>query len=318
MLDLKTVEPFGVSGYVLGTFFGKHEVISGMGPASRRFIVALSEAFKSVLPDGGEHKEARFFIDLLHLLHQALVHHGSHAVEHVEAQIAFGIAHGFHAFQRAAAGKYGKPAKESLFSAIEEAVTPVHGVAKRLLPSWQIAGAAGQQVQAAFEACQHGGRRKQLDARRGKFDGQREAVKARADGRHRGCVFLRQCELVLHSLRTFHKERDRWKTGKHFQRRHGLGVGQRERGHGKFMFAVDMKRRLARDHHPEFGAGSKHFRHDRRGGDEVLEVVEQEEHRLAQAAHVLYQAFLQRRISGFAHAHCLRDRGSDQASFANR
>src|SRR2546429_8418663 len=60
VLDLKTVEPFGVSGYVLGTFFGKHEVISGMGPASRRFIVALSEAFKSVLPDGGEHKEARF------------------------------------------------------------------------------------------------------------------------------------------------------------------------------------------------------------------------------------------------------------------
>src|SRR5208282_3165909 len=142
VLDLKTVEPFGVSGHVLGTFFGKHKVISGMGSASRRFIVALREAFESVLPDGGEHKEARFLIDLLHLLRQALVHQRSHAVEYVQAQIGLDVAHGFHAFQRAATCKHGKPPKERLFSAVEEAVTPVHGVAKGLLPRWQIAGAA--------------------------------------------------------------------------------------------------------------------------------------------------------------------------------
>ena len=59
VLDVKTVEPFGVSGCVLGTFFGKHEVISGMGTASRGFIVAPREPFESVLADGGEHTEAR-------------------------------------------------------------------------------------------------------------------------------------------------------------------------------------------------------------------------------------------------------------------
>ena len=145
-----------------------------MGSAYRQFIVAFDEAFECILADGGEHKESRFRIDLFHLLRQAFVHHGSHAVEYVEAQIALGIAHGFNAFQRAASGKHGKPPEESLFSGIEQAVTPVHGTEKSLLPGGQIAGTSGQQVQTAFEACQHGGRRKQLDARR-QFDGQRQA-----------------------------------------------------------------------------------------------------------------------------------------------
>ena len=100
VLNLKSVEPFGVSDHVLGAFLGKHEVVSSMGAASRRFIVALGQAFECILADGGEHEESRFRIDLFHLLRQALVHHGSHAVEYVEAQVALGIAHGFHAFQR--------------------------------------------------------------------------------------------------------------------------------------------------------------------------------------------------------------------------
>ena len=39
VLNLKTVEPFGVSDHVLGAFLGKHEVVSSMGAASGRFIV---------------------------------------------------------------------------------------------------------------------------------------------------------------------------------------------------------------------------------------------------------------------------------------
>ena len=67
-----------------------------MGAASRSFIVALGQPFERVLADGGEHEEACFRIDLFHLLRQALVDHGSHAVEYVEAQIALGVAYGFH------------------------------------------------------------------------------------------------------------------------------------------------------------------------------------------------------------------------------
>ena len=271
-----------------------------MGSACRQFIVAFDEAFECILADGGEHKESRFRIDLFHLLRQAFVHHGSHAVEYVEAQIALGIAHGFNAFQRAASGKHGKPPEESLFSGIEQAVTPVHGTAKSLLPGGQIAGTSGQQVQTAFEAGQHGGRRKQLDARRRQFDGQRQAVKASADGRHCGCVFPGEREFALYRLRALHKKRDRGKTRKHFEGRNGFEVGQRKRWHWEFMFAIDVKRRLACDRDLELRAGGEQLRYHRRGGDEVLEVVEQEKHRSTQTAHVLFQAFLRRLIPGFA------------------
>src|SRR5579863_10599117 len=103
-----------------------------MGPASGSFIVALSKSFEGVFADSGQHEETRFFVDLLHLLHQTFINHGSHGIENVEAEISFGVAHRFHAFQRASAGKHGKSSKEHLFSAIEQAITPVHGVAKSL------------------------------------------------------------------------------------------------------------------------------------------------------------------------------------------
>ena len=180
----------------------------------------------------------------------------------------------------AAAGKHGKPPEESLFGGIEQAITPVHRAAKSLLPGRQVAGAAGQQVQTAFEAGQHGGRRKQLDARRRQFDGQRQAIQASADGCHRGRIFLGEREFALHRLRAFHKKRDRRKTRKHFQGRNRFEVGQRKRWHREFMFAIDVKRRLACDRDLELRPGSEQLRYHRRGGDEVLEVVEQEKHRL--------------------------------------
>src|SRR5208337_1113779 len=36
VLNLKSVEPFGVSDHVLGAFLGKHQVVSSMGAACRR------------------------------------------------------------------------------------------------------------------------------------------------------------------------------------------------------------------------------------------------------------------------------------------
>ena len=147
MLDLKTAEPFGMSYHVFGAFFGEREVISGMGSASRRFVIALDEAFERVLADCRKHEETSLSVGLLYLLRQALVHHRSHAIEYVKAQIALCIANRFRAFQSAASGKHGKPAEESLFRGIEQAVTPFHGAAQCLLPGREIAGAAGQQAQ---------------------------------------------------------------------------------------------------------------------------------------------------------------------------
>src|SRR5271166_2813000 len=75
VFDLKTTKPFRVRGHILRAFFCEHEVISGMSPASASLVVALSQAFVSVFPNGGKGKEARFRIRLLHLQRQALIHH---------------------------------------------------------------------------------------------------------------------------------------------------------------------------------------------------------------------------------------------------
>src|ERR1700733_6875888 len=158
VLNLKTVEPLGMSHYVFRAFFSEYEVIGGMGSANRRFIVALDQAFEGILADGGEHDESSFRIHLLHLLRQALVHHGSHPVEYVKAQITLGIADSFRTFQGAAAAEYGKPPEKSLFSSVEQTVTPIHGAAQCLLTSRQIAGAAGQEAQTALEPREQGGR----------------------------------------------------------------------------------------------------------------------------------------------------------------
>ena len=99
----------------------------------------------------------------------------------------------------------------------------------------------------------------------GQFDGERQAVKAGADGRHRGRVFFGQREFVFYRLCAFHKQRDCRKPRKHFQRRDGFEVGQRQRWDGKFMFAVDVQRRLARDHGLEFRANRQQLRKHRRG-----------------------------------------------------
>ena len=97
MLNFKAVEPLGMIDYLLRTFFSQHEVIRSMGPASSSLVGALSEAFESVFPDGREHEEACFRIELLDLLRQTLVHHGSHAIEHIDSQVALCIANSFHA-----------------------------------------------------------------------------------------------------------------------------------------------------------------------------------------------------------------------------
>ncbi len=58
------------------------------------------------------------------------------------------------------------------------------------------------------------------------------------------------------------------------------------------MLAIDMKRRLARDRDLELRAVVSNCAMTRRGGDEMLEVVEQQQHRLTQPVHVFFQAFL--------------------------
>src|SRR5580704_14548668 len=105
VLEVETIEPLGMSTEFSAAFLPEHDVIGGMGTASGKLFAAFYEALQSVLPDHGQHEEA-VGGGASQLLDQALIHHRSHAIEHITAKVALRIAYCFDSFQRATAGKY--------------------------------------------------------------------------------------------------------------------------------------------------------------------------------------------------------------------
>ena len=113
----------------------------------------------------------------------------------------------------------------------------------------QVSGAAGQQLQPAFQPSLHGGGREQFDARRRQFDGQRQAVQAGADGRRPRPHFPRSARNrasrparvpgTERNRRILWRALDRWNWT--------CEIRQVQRRHGKFVFAVNMQRRPAGD-----------------------------------------------------------------------
>ncbi len=192
-----------------------------MGALGQRLLAAGLQLFQSVLANGLQHHESGFTPRRLDLLHQALVHHRRHAVEQVQAQIAFGIAHRFHAFQRASAHEHRQSSEELLLGGIQQIVAPIDGSAKGLLPQRQVSGSARQQVQSARQACPHGRRRKNLDPGGGQFDGERQTIEPDTDVGDVGRVFSRQFKIRLGGDGTFNEQRDRGVLGQRVRRRAG-------------------------------------------------------------------------------------------------
>src|ERR1700733_13904894 len=83
------------------------------------------------------------------------------------------------------------------------------------------------------------------------------------------------------------------------------------------MLTIDVERRLACNRDFELRTGREQLSNNRGSGDKMLEVIEQQKHRLVEAAHVLFHAFLRRLIRGFANSQGLRDRGSNQSRIAH-
>src|SRR5579862_1177459 len=105
VLEVETIEPLGMSAEFSAPFLPEHNVIGGMGAASGKLFAAFYETLQGVLPDHEQHEEA-VGGGASQLLDQALIHHRGHAIEHINAKVAFRIAHCFDSFQRATAGKY--------------------------------------------------------------------------------------------------------------------------------------------------------------------------------------------------------------------
>ena len=226
MLHLEEIEPFRLHGRGSGggALFRQHQAVSGVGAPGRRLLPAGRQTFQSVFADRIQHHEARFPFSALDALQQALVHQRSHAVQPIHLQIALGVAHGFHRLQSAAAHKNRKSAEEHLFAHTQQTIAPVDCAAQSLLPGGQVPRPAGQQLQAALQAGLHGGRREQLDAGRGQFDGERQAVQAGTNGRHRRRIFLVHLKIGLDRPGALDEQSHRWITGQHLDVRNGFQI----------------------------------------------------------------------------------------------
>ena len=112
---------------------------------------------------------------------EAFIHHRSHTVEKIQIEIGFRVADRFDAFECASAGEDGEAPKKFLFGGAEEVIAPVDCGAQSLLTLRKVASATGEQLQAAGEACAHGGDGENLHARGCEFDREGQAVQAAAD-----------------------------------------------------------------------------------------------------------------------------------------
>src|SRR5438874_1287497 len=80
--------------------------------------------------------------------------------------------------QGAAAGEDGEPGEEGTLGFVEEVVAPIYRAAQRLLAGGEVPCAAGEELEPALQAGEHGLRGEEADAGDGELDSQGQAVEA--------------------------------------------------------------------------------------------------------------------------------------------
>ncbi len=307
MLDLQAVEP--------GALADAREVGLGglrQGQECRRVaspdlveLAGFLEALTSVVADRLEHPEAGFAGRLV-LPDQALVDERGEAVEHVDADLGGGPADRLRLVERHAAREYRRPVEEPARAGVEQVIAPRDRPAQRLLALGQAAARRGEQIQALAEASQDRVRREQLDAGRGELDGEWQAVEATADVEDGRGIGVGQPEVGSDGHRALHEQRHALRARQRFGRDPARAqVGQPERRDRVFLLARDVQDSPAADDDLRARADAQDVSHERRRGNHLLEVVEDEQHGVL--ADEIQEPLERRALAGFQEA----DRGDD-------
>ena len=190
-------------------------------------------------------------------------------------------------------------------------MTPVDGTPQRALAFGQVARATGQQFQPAGDAGQQTRGWENFDSGGSQFDGQRQTVQTPADLDDGVGVLHGQREIGLYGRGSLDEERDGRKIQQAARRKRRIGFRQRQGRHRKLPLAIDTKRGSAGDQ----GLGPRtciqNFRNIRRGGRDLLEVIQDEQHP-AEAGQVFLDHFDERTPGRFANAQALGDSGNHQ------
>jgi hypothetical protein len=254
-----------------------------VGSVPRAELLSFSgrlELLDTVLAHGLEHAEAWLAARLAYPLHQAAVDEWLQIVEHLTGGQGGVVTHGLGSFQRPPPDEHGKPTKQRLVSRSEQLVAPGQSVAQRLLAFRQVGGPNRQNWQAPFEPPQQHVGLQQPRARGGQLDRKWHAVQVPADRRGRHYVRRVEREIRRRRQSPFGKQAHRGRSGRrgdvqYFARR--LCGRCRERGHRETLFAKDAQRCPAGNKQREARAPLEEFGQERRGAEQVLEVVQHEQ-----------------------------------------
>ena len=176
---------------------------------------------------------------------------------------SFDTADGFGRRKRAPACEHAELREEPLRIGVEQVVAPVERQAEGPLVPRRVAAPAGEELEAISEPGEERHRRKQLGSRRGELDRERQAVEPYAQLGDRGRILLGQGEARIGGLRARDEELRRLVLG--------------ERRHGVLVLCSKVKRRAARHDHSQSRRCNEEPRHQRRGREHLLEIVDQQQ-----------------------------------------
>ena len=112
--------------------------------ASPLLLPARREAFHTEIPYRFKHRISRLGI-LSEQPEHAFIYQGDDAIEDVKIESSDRRTHGLGGIQCKASGENRETREEDLFLGREKVMTPSDGIAQRLLPGWEIPGAAGEE-----------------------------------------------------------------------------------------------------------------------------------------------------------------------------
>ncbi len=181
------------------------------------------------------------------------------------------------------------------------------------MPLRQVAHGSRQQRKALRESLRDSTGREHADLRRSELDRQRQALEGAADHREVRGVLRGHVEAGLDGLRPVDEQRDRGGAGRWIETRGSAVRWSRQRRHLVHALTADAQHDPARDQERR-GRGDRVQPHEHRSGfDDLLEVVEHDEHlAVGQRAR---DALLELRFAVVADAEVIRDRRQQQTGF---
>ncbi|MEO8525637.1 MAG: hypothetical protein ABI460_13010 [Caldimonas sp.] len=234
--------------------------------------------------------------------YQRLVDQRRQVLEHRPLVVLVVRASRLRELHREAAAEYAQSPEHGALRLVEQAVTPIHRRAKRLVATQRRARSCSEQQEALAQVRVHPAQAEERHPRRGKFDCEWQAVELPAQIDRKRQIGVLDLEVV-----------SRRSDARLEQHERAVFAGARHRGvawHGqrletKLLLGLHVQGLLARGEHAKLGRSVQQTFDDRcKGREEVLAIVENEQH--LSARHRIDEASHARFTLGDAQAQRLR------------